>query len=347
MIETIVHSLEHALMISTFVLSMMLLIEYFTVQTKNKFLSLISKNPWWQIIIAAFLGIIPGCLGAFFAVSLYSHKVINFPALVTVLIATSGDEAFVMLAEIPKEALLLNLILFVVAIAVGVILTLIMKDKNFTVLENNMLHQHDSPQCVCFDRKQLKNDWKNLSFERSLLLFFTSLILIFIIYTGVKSNTWNFKNITMIITLSSVLFIVATVPEHFLTEHLWKHTIKKHLLKIFLWTSGAILIISIILPYLNITQEAFVPIAENYYFLILFVALAVGIIPESGPNLVFIFLFAQGYIPFSILMANSIVQDGHGSLPLLAESRKSFFYSKGINVFIGLIAGIVGYFVGF
>ena len=286
-------------------------------------------------------------LGNFFAVSLYSHKVINFPALVTVLIATSGDEAFVMLGEIPREALLLNLILFIVAIAVGFILTLFMKDKNYTVLENNMLHKHDMPQCFCFSRSQLKKDWSNLSFERSLLLFFISLILAFIIYTGIKSNEWGFENITMIIILFIVLFIVITVPEHFLSEHLWKHTIKKHLLKIFLWTLGAILIINLFLPFFNITQEAFEPIAQNYYLLILLVALLVGIIPESGPNMVFIFLFAQGFIPLSILMANSIVQDGHGSLPLLAESRKSFFYSKGINLFIGLIAGIVGYFVGF
>ncbi len=348
MIATILHSLKHALMISAFVLSMMLLIEYITIRTKNKFLTIISKNEWWQVIIAAFLGIIPGCLGTFFAVSLYSHKVLNFPALVTVLIATSGDEAFVMLGEIPKEALILNLILFFVAIAVGFILNIFLKKTNFTVLKNNMLHQHENaPQCICFNKNQFKKDWSNLSFERALLVFFSALVMFFILFTAIETNKWGFENITMLFILSIVLFIVITVPEHFLTEHLWKHTIKRHLFRIFLWTLGALLLINILLPYLHITQESFKPLAQNYYLLILLVAVLVGIIPESGPNLVFVFLFAQGYIPLSILLANSISQDGHGSLPLLAESQKSFLYSKAINIFIGFLAGLAGYFIGF
>ena len=49
-----------------------------------------------------------------------------------------------------------------------------------------------------------------------------------------------------------------------------------------------------------------------------------GIVPESGPHLVFVTLFAQGAVPFSVLLASSVVQDGHGMLPLLAESRGEF-----------------------
>jgi len=52
-------------------------------------------------------------------------------------------------------------------------------------------------------------------------------------------------------------------------------------------------------------------------------------------------------LPLSILLANSIVQDGHGSLPLLAETRKGFFIIKGINIAVGLIVGIAGLMAGF
>ncbi len=346
MIETIAHSFEHTLMITAFVLSMMLLIEYLTIRTQNRFLTSISRNKAMQIIIAAILGVIPGCLGTFFAVSLYSHKVLNFPALVTVMIATSGDEAFVMLGEIPQEALWLNLILFIVAIAVGFLLNLFLKDKTFIRLKMNMLHSHkDIPQCVCFDKEVFKNDWKNLSFVRALLVSFTGLGIIFVAYSGFKNQNWGFENVTMLLILSMLLYIVVTVPEHFLNDHLWKHTIKKHLPRIFLWTFGALLLVSLLLPYFDISQENFKPIAEKYYFLILLIAVLVGIIPESGPNLVFVFLFAQGYVPLSILVANSIVQDGHGSLPLLAESRKSFLLTKLVNIIVGLIVGGVGYWV--
>jgi hypothetical protein len=41
------------------------------------------------------------------------------------------------------------------------------------------------------------------------------------------------------------------------------------------------------------------------------------------------------------LPANSVVQDGHGMLPLLAESRKDFIKVKIINLMIGLLIGFV------
>jgi len=52
-------------------------------------------------------------------------------------------------------------------------------------------------------------------------------------------------------------------------------------------------------------------------------------------------MFFAGQIPFSILLANSIVQDGHGALPLLAESKKSFIYMKLINMIVGLIVAFI------
>jgi len=87
-------------------------------------------------------------------------------------------------------------------------------------------------------------------------------------------------------------------------------------------------------------------IADNMLWVLL-IAVLVGIIPESGPHLVFVTLFVQGSIPFSILIASSIVQDGHGMLPLLAESKRGFFAVKGVNVIVGLLVGVVGLLVGF
>ena len=50
------------------------------------------------------------------------------------------------------------------------------------------------------------------------------------------------------------------------------------------------------------------------------------------------------YTPFSVLLASSVVQDGHGMLLLLADSRRYFFRVKGINFIVGLLLGLVGYF---
>ncbi|MBU1238737.1 putative manganese transporter, partial [Myxococcota bacterium] len=67
----------------------------------------------------------------------------------------------------------------------------------------------------------------------------------------------------------------------------------------------------------------------------------IGFIPDSGPHLLFVMLFFQGVIPFSVLAASSISQDGHGAIPLLAHSRKDFFFVKGINLGVGLLVGAV------
>ena len=64
-----------------------------------------------------------------------------------------------------------------------------------------------------------------------------------------------------------------------------------------------------------------------------------GLIPESGPHLLFLTMYDQGMAPFSVLLASSIVQDGHGMLPLLAHSRVDFLKVKAINLVAGLLAG--------
>ena len=98
MMVTIYKIFLHALMITGFVFIMMLVIEYINVQSKGLWQKNLSKNKWRQYLIAGFLGAIPGCLGAFTMVAMFSHKLVSFGALVTTMIATSGDEAFVMFA---------------------------------------------------------------------------------------------------------------------------------------------------------------------------------------------------------------------------------------------------------
>ena len=65
-------------------------------------------------------------------------------------------------------------------------------------------------------------------------------------------------------------------------------------------------------------------------------AMLVGLIPESGPHMVFVTLFAGGVIPFPVLLANSIVQDGHASLPLLADSKVSWLRAKALKIALAL-----------
>ena len=149
-------------------------------------------------------------------------------------------------------------------------------------------------------------------------------------------------NILFAIISLLVVYFIATTSEHIIKEHLWDHIIRKHFLSIFLWTFGALLLIEIGLHYFDIESW----ISTNILWMILF-AVLVGIIPESGPHMLFVTLFASGVVPFSVLLASSISQDGHASLPLLAESKKSFVIAKVINALVAALCGYVCYFVGF
>ncbi len=109
----IIGVIKHALMITSFVLIMMLLIEYINVQTRGSWQKTLRKTRIGQYVLGAVMGVIPGCLGAFTVVSLYSHRTVSFGALVAAMIATSGDEAFVMLSMFPQQALWLSAMLFI------------------------------------------------------------------------------------------------------------------------------------------------------------------------------------------------------------------------------------------
>jgi len=339
----ILEVLQHTVLITSFVFVIMLLVEYLNVQTKGKWQKTIKKNKPVQYIVSAVLGGIPGCLGAFTVVSVYSHGVVSFGALVTTMIATSGDEAFVMLSLFPAKAILLTAIISVIGIAVGFLVDLFYK-KQTALLEKfgHPLQIHEEELVEQQPKGYIFQQLKNITFERTLIISILVLFLVLIIGSYVEPHEWNWVRVTLLASTLFALFVVTTVPDHFLEEHLWQHVLKRHLLRIFLWTLGALLVINILQSFLDV--ESWI---QANTFTVLIIAVLIGIIPESGPHLIFVTLFASGSIPFSILMASSIVQDGHGTLPLLAVSKKGFVYLKAINVVVGFAVGLVGLILKF
>jgi len=86
---------------------------------------------------------------------------------------------------------------------------------------------------------------------------------------------------------------------------------------------------------------------HDHMLWVLLIAALIGIIPESGPHLIFVMLYAQGLIPFSVLFTVSFVQDGHGMLPLLSYSLKDSMLIKIFNLAFGLAVGGAFFALGF
>ncbi len=341
--ELVYKTLLHTIMITGFVFVMMLVIEYINVQSKGLWQKFLAKNIWSQYLIAGLLGAIPGCLGAFTMVAMYSHRLVSFGALVTTMIATSGDESFVMFALIPEKAILLTLIIFVVGVLAGYITDKLYKPtKALEQISTHKLPLHNQPDCKCFEKDKI---WFNL-FHPSFHRIITSIIILILIIgvsTGIIAGGLEiWMKISVLLAFLFSLFIVITVPNHFLKKHIWAHIVKKHLPRIFFWVFGTLLLMHFLMNYIDVQAW----ITSNVY-VILVIAILVGLIPESGPHLIFVTLFAQGSIPFSILLASSISQDGHGMLPMLAESRRTFLAVKIVNIIYAFIVGASTFLLGF
>ena len=361
--------LRNSVLITGLVIIMMLLLEFVNLNSHGKWFARLRQRSFGQVVLGAGLGLIPGCMGGFAAVSMYSHKLLSFGALIAMMIASSGDEAFVMFAMIPKQALLLMAVLFVVAVLAGWLVDKLSfrlpfidarrhdikgKHKHEGCEEGYQIHEDDHHEGTHLPEKATLRNMKHASAERIALLLGILLFIVALAFgmlehdheeaTATHLNIFDEYWLNLIFAVISLFVVgfIATAPEHVVKEHLWEHIIRKHFLSVFLWTFGALLVIQVGLHYFDLEQL----ISSNIPWMIL-LAILVGIIPESGPHLLFVTLFATGTVPFSVLLANSISQDGHASLPLLAESKRSFVKAKIINALVAAIFGYLCYFVGF
>lgn len=240
--------------IALLVAGMMTALALINYSSKGRIVLALKKTRFGQVLLASALGAVPGCMGGFLAVSMYAHGMLGFGALAAMMLATTGDEAFLMLARFPGTALLIMAGLFAAALVFG----------------------------LCFGKG------------------------------GVPGG-----------------------EEQAVSSH---KPLKERLLeilpdagKVFLWTFAVMLAVNIAQNYINL--EAWL---NEHSITMILLAIAVGFIPQSGPHMIFVTMYAAGMLPLPVLLANCIVQDGHAGLPLLAADRKAFLKIKAAKAIIAL-----------
>jgi cytochrome c oxidase subunit IV len=333
-------------MITAFVFMMMVIVEYVNIALRGRLGNWVSCGTLRSSSLASFLGATPGCLGAFASVTLYEHGLFTFGALVASMIATSGDEAFVMLSLFPGTFLILMAILFVVGIITSVLVDRFLPPRILNIRGGRcrglVVHKQADRELVTKPFQRLVDNFSGRGLLRwaMLVVFLTYAVLAASGVVGGEHVVWTRAALVVL----SCVCIGATLfgTDHFLKAHVWEHIVRKHLPRVFLWTFGVLFALSVTHQYVDVYQF----VQDNRYLMLL-VACLVGIIPESGPHFVFVTLFADGALPFSILLANSIVQDGHGMLPLLAFSRRDFLMVKLVNVAVGFALGLILLMIGF
>lgn len=341
--------LTDSILITGIVICMMLMIELINEKSGGRFFERFRGAGVRQIVFSALLGCIPGCMGGFATVSLYSRRMISLGALTAMMIASSGDEAFVMLAMFPGKAVLLTAIMFVLSIFFGILIDRIWPSgaggaANADAAACDAIRDsHEAP----VHNGDGKLAWKRAGLAFGFLLFIAALLSGAIGHshanesgTAIRINLLDEAWMNILFGILAVSLVFASIFGSRKFVDIETHIIKRHALSIFLWTLGALALVHICTQHLDIASW----MGQNIPLMILLASL-IGIIPESGPNLIFVTLFASGSIPFSVLLANSISQDGHSSIPLLASNKKSFAVTKLLNTFIALICGYAAMFI--
>jgi hypothetical protein len=277
---------------------------------------------------------VPGCLGTFVLVALYTHDVVTLGAVVAGMMASTGDEGFVMFAKFPGAAVLLTAGQMALGLLLGWLTDVTRRRRTPACAPScNGFEIHvDEPHAGPLSRRTIEQ-LRRPSALRAVLL-----VVLFVFGAAVAAgrvgpDEWSLRLLVLGVTAFG-LFLAVTVSEHFLAEHLWGHVLRQHVPKIFVWTLGALAAMALLDRYLPVEQL----VGDNRW-LVLLAAVLIGLIPESGPHLVFTLLFAEGSLPASILVANTVVQDGHGMLPMVAHSRADFLRVKAITFAAGLVIG--------
>ena len=278
MLNELILSLTETSKIVLMVTPLMILTEFFELKFKDRIQELITERHANQYLIASLLGAVPGCVGAFSIVSLYSHGLGGFGSLIAVMLATAGDEAFVMLAMVPDAALLIFAACIVLGVLGGFSADKITQAAHLKIRQPCAIEIH-------------QND------------------------------------------LNST---------HFFKEHVYGHILRRHVLRMFLWIFFTLLAVDYLVAELNL--ESIVSSLPPFALFVL--AALVGIIPESGPHLFFLTLYSRRMIPFSVLLVNTLSQDGHGLLPLLSYSVKDTVYVQVFTTSFSLIVGTALFILG-
>jgi hypothetical protein len=322
--------------LTLFVFLTMVVVDYLNVWTQGRLTAALQRGRGRQYLISSALGVIHGCFGVFLAVTLYIRGMFSFGGLAACFFSTLGDVSFVLLAKDPVTSLRLAVILFLIGIVFGWLV-----DRLVTVLKitpdaqcTTEAHHLGEQECRCWPEGDWLRQLRRPLPLRVVYLVFVILATIVVLVGILGPQEWNGEKVGVLLLLLISCFVVITVPDHYLVEHIGHHITRHHLPRVFMWILGTLLVLALADRFFDLKT-----IASQHALWMMGAAVLAGLIPDSGPQLAFVFLFIDGAIPFSVLLANSVAQSGHGLLPLLAVSVRDSMMVKFFNICLGLVAG--------
>jgi hypothetical protein len=298
--------------------------------------ALLARNKVWQVPIAAALGALPGCGGAIMVVTQYIRGGISFGSVVSVLTATMGDAAFLLLAQAPMDGLAIFAIGFTVGVGSGYIVDAI-HGPEFMRYKGDRNESSNGPCFRRVDSQLWRLTWYAFLIPGFIfggfVAFNADTAALFGTFLGIETITW--VGVGGAIVSLSLWGTVSPSSSSLETEQTdqvgWASASEGRLgdaparvvgdtCFVTVWVIFAYLIYELGVHYTGVNLAN---VFTVWAPLVPLMAVLVGFIPGCGPQVVVAAMYLNGVVPFSAEVGNAISNDGDALFPAIAMAPKA------------------------
>ena len=300
-----------------------------------------AKSPTLEITFAAILGALPGCGGAIIVVTQFTKKQASFASVVAVLTATMGDAAFLLLAKDPFAALSIISIGVATGILSGLIVHLFHADS-FCYPQKAANYAHN---CIKSNKaihvgEKLWRYFLAPCVVISLLIAFNvdfgecdnAITYFGALFAAIAVTIWAFSSEGKTYKQIAAEDEEVSPPSKFSRIIQDTHFVTA-------WVIASFMLYEIAESVFGLDLKAWF---SEYAIYAPLIAVAIGLLPGCGPQIVITTLYIQGIIPFSALVGNAISNDGDALFPALAMAPKAALIA---TLYSAIPALLVSYFL--
>ncbi len=309
---------------------------------------MLQKSARWQPFVAALLGASPGCGGAIIVVTQYTRGYATFGSVVSVLTATMGDAAFLLIASEPGTAAVVIVVSILIGTMSGMIVDLI-HGRDFLRPEIDDTPTSERPAVrettvLRLFGQGIRRAW--------ILLFFPGLVLGVLGALQIDADAFLApligEGITQGIGVAGALVALSmwafarSVNSHIVDDphqtpggSIWTRIIADTNF-VTGWVVMAFLSFGVVVHVLGVDLGA---LFHSWIFLMPAIGVLVGLIPGCGPQIVVTTLYLTGAIPFSAQLANAISNDGDALFPAIALAPRAAMLASIYTSIPALAAG--------
>lgn len=354
-----------------------LIFGFLNYKTNGSFTNFISNNVTLQPLLGAIIGSIPGCGGSLAIMPLYIKGNLSFGAIVASLIASLGDSAFILISTDIKIYLFVTIICFVTGVVTGYVvdslelgLKLNLREIKIHKSEINSISMHNNSNNTILiqDSNHFHGTISKLAHmithEIGYKFYIAVLIVGFVFMMIAHSNihySWieyihSIEEIIAIIGVASSIMYMYFFKKIFKNSSIMEEENKKESLRellihsvgeisfIITWIFVAYVFYDLII-YLVGGEEVLMTLVLSTGIISVIVGALLGVIPGCGIQIILMSFYLKGAIPFAVLIANSISQDGDALFPLIAMDKKSSLWATIVTTIPAIVIGSLIYFI--